>query len=201
LTRSIGHRFKLATGAALLLLVGVLAACGSDDNDETNANSELVQAQKDEVNKAGEVTTPIDASDVVKGFPPMIVTDGDVEAEKKGTPERAFLEWWQAYQFHDEGKVQALTSKATLDAIGKSTLAELVRLSLQGIEILDVSETGSSAQIDAGLLNFQPPAEGKPLPEKPTNSVPESFTMVKEGGKWVFDETPYLQLKAEALSR
>ena len=201
MTRLIAHRFKLATTAALLLLVVVLAACGSDGDDEADDNSELVAAQKDEVNKAGEVTTPIDASDVVKVFPPQIVTDGDIEAEKKGTPERAFLEWWQAYQFHDEAAVEALTAKATVDAIGKSTLDEMVRQSLQGVEILDVSESGNSATVDAGLLNFQPSEEGAPPPNQPTNSVPESFAMVKEGGDWVFDETAFLELKAEALSR
>jgi hypothetical protein len=200
LTRALAHRFKLATIAAALILAAGAFGCGSD-GDEDGENTELVQAQKDEVNKSGEVTTPIDASDVVKGFPPQIITDGDVNAEKKGTPQRAFLEWWQAYQFHDDAQVLALTSKAAVDAIGKSTIEEMVRQSLQGVEILDVSESGSAATIDAGLLNFQPPEQGAPPPDEPTNSVPESFAMVKEGGDWVFDETAYLQLKAQALQR
>jgi hypothetical protein len=194
------HPIKLATIAAALFLVAGVLGCGSD-GDDGGETTELVQAQKDEVNKSGEVTTPIDASDVVKVFPPQILTDGDVDAEKKGTPARAFLEWWQAYQFHDDAKVLALTSTAAVDAIGKSTIEEMVRQSLQGVEILDVSESGSSATVDAGLLNFQPPEEGAPPPNQPTNSVPESFAMVKEGGDWVFDETAFLQLKAEALQR
>jgi hypothetical protein len=197
LPRSAGY-LKIATTAALLLLFVVPIGCGSDEADEGSGTSELVEAQEAEVEKASKITTPIDASDVVKVFPPTIVTDGDVEAEKTGTPERAFLEWWQAFQFHDEVTVEALTSKATLDAIGRDNLEELVRGSLGGIEVLDVSETGNSAQINAGLLSFTPSAPGKPPPRKPTNSAPATFAMVKQGGDWVFDETEYLQIKVDA---
>jgi hypothetical protein len=200
LRRSIDRCFKLAAIAAFLTLaVGVLA-CGSDDEDEGSGTSGAVEAQKEEVEEAGEITTPIDASDVVKTFPPSIVTDGDVEAEKKGTPERAFLEWWQAFQFHDFETVEALTSKATLGAIDADQLRELVGVTtLQGIEILDVSESGSSAQINAGLLNFQPPGPDEPPPREPTSSTPDTFAMTEEHGDWVFAETEYLELKLNAL--
>jgi hypothetical protein len=196
-----GGYLKVAATTPLLLLVVVLVGCGSDGDDEqTTTSTELVQAQQSEVSAAGKITTPIDASDVVETFPPSIVTDGDVAAEKEGTPERAFLEWWQAFQFQDELAVEALTSQATLDAIGRDNLEELVRGSLGGVEVLDVTESGNSAQVDAGLLSFQPPAPGKPPPRKPTNSTPQSFAMTKEDGDWVFDDTEYLQLKVNALA-
>jgi hypothetical protein len=197
---SINRRFRLIAIAGLVLLaIGVLG-CGSDDEDEESGSSELVEAQESEVEAAGKITTPIDASDVVKTFPPTIVTDGDVNAEKEGTPARAFLEWWQAFQFHDQLAVEALTSEATIDAIGSQNLEKLVAGSLGGVEVLDVTESGNSAQVNAGLLSFQPPAPGKPPPRKPTNSTPQSFAMSKEDGDWVFGDTEYLQLKVSALN-
>jgi hypothetical protein len=195
LTRSTGHRFKLATFAAALILAAGALGCGSD-GDEGNDDSELVEAQQDEVNKSGEITTPIDASDVVKVFPPTIVTDGDIKAEGKGTPGGAFLEWWQAWQFNDEAAVEALTSEATVEAIGSDELRELAaQTELPGIEVLDASESGNTAVINAGQLSFSPPRPGAEPPDEPTESKPVSFTMAKEGGEWRFAETEFLELK------
>jgi SAM-dependent methyltransferase len=196
LTRSIGHRFKLATFAAALILAAGALGCGSDDGDDGSGDSELVEAQQDEVNKAGEITTPIDASDVVKAFPPTVITDGDIEAEDKGTPERAFLEWWQAWQFHDEAAVEALTSKATVEAIGSDELRELSgQTELGAIEVLDATESGNTAAIDAAQLAFAPAKPGGEPPDEPTESKPVGFTMAKEGGEWRFAETEFLELK------
>jgi hypothetical protein len=195
----------LVVAAALLLLAAVVVGCGSSDDDEgttTTTNAAAIAAGKEEAKKASKVTTHIDASDVVKTFPPTVVTDGDVDELDKGTPERAFLEWWQAWQFHDGVTVEDLTSKATLDAIGADELEELVsRTSLGGIEVLSADENGNSATINAGLLNFQPPKQGAPPPREPTASQPQTFAMAQEDGQWVFAETPYLQLKADALQR
>jgi hypothetical protein len=155
-----------------------------------------------EARKAGKIAGSIDAGDVVKAFPPQIIRDGDIAAEKEGTPERAFLEWWQGFQFHDVRVVEALTSKETLDAIGRDNLAQLVQtLSLGGVEVLDVSESGDTATVSAGLLSFEPPAPAKPLPEKPTNSTPDTFLMKKEHGDWLFDQTEFLQLKVDSLNQ
>jgi len=159
--------------------------------------AELEEAKAREV-QSGKVS----ATDVVKVFPPQFLTDGDVAEEKKGTPGRAFLEWWQAYQWHDIAAVESLTSPETLNAIGADNLAELVRTqALQGVEILGVSESGSSATVNAGLLQFQPPRPGAPPPNKPTTSMPDSFLMSNENGKWLFAQTDYLQLKVDALKQ
>ena len=196
---SIARRFKLATMALVLLGLGA-SGCGSDSDDETTPDTEAAEAQKAEVEKAGKITTPIDASDVVKALPPALVRDGDIEAEKQGTPQRSFLEWWQAFQFHDSETVETLTSKATLDAIGASELKQLVgTTTLGGVEVLDVSESGSSARIRAGLLTFSPP-KGGGLPDKPTSSTPATFALRKEDGEWLFNETEYLQLRLDNLN-
>ena len=190
---------KIALGSSVLLLA-VLVGCGSDGGDEaTTGDTDLIEAQEAEVEQAGTITTPIDASDVVKTFPPTIVTDGDVDAEKQGTPERALLEWWQAFQFHDFEAVEALTSKATLDTIGADRLKELVATTLPGVEILDANESGATAQINIGLLSFQPPEPGEPPPRQPTGSTPQTFTMTQENGDWVVAASDYLDLRLSNL--
>jgi len=193
--------------AIVVVLVGVAAGFfvgrETDTGKKTVTTSigmspaELEQAKASEV-KSGSIS----ATDVVKVFPPQILTDADVAKEKKGTAGRAFLEWWQAYQWHDVAGVEALTSPETLKAVGADNLAELVATqSLQGVEILGVSENGSAATVNAGLLQFEPPAPGKPQPDKPTSSQPSSFLMTKQNGKWLFAQTEYLQLKVTALKK
>jgi hypothetical protein len=196
--------WPIAIAAALLgIAAGFFVGRETDSGKETvTASGGLSPAQIEEA-KASEIAAGhIDASDVVKVFPPQFLTDGDVAKEKQGSPGRAFLEWWQAYQWHDVMGVEALTSPETLSAVGQENLAELVRTqSLQGVEILGVSESGSQATVNAGLLEFQPPAPGKPPPDKPTHSEPNSFLMTKENGKWLFAQTDYLQLKVDSLQQ
>jgi hypothetical protein len=197
---------RLAWPAAIVAVLLGLAA-GFLVGRETDTGKKTVTASTTgkspgqvEADKASKITGHIDASDVVKAFPPQVLTDGDVETQKKGTPGRAFLEWWQAYQWHDVAKAESLTSKETLSAVGADNLAELVRTqSLQGVEILDVSESGSSATVSAGLLSFQPSSPGGPIPNKPTNSTPDTFLMTKEHGDWLFAQTEFVQLRADNL--
>jgi hypothetical protein len=66
---------------------------------------------------------------------------------------------------------------------------------------MGVSESGSTATVNAGLLQFEPPRPGAPQPNKPTSSQPDSFLMTNENGKWLFAQTDYLQLKVDALEQ
>jgi len=193
--------------AILAVLLGIAAGFfvgrETDSSEETvTASSGLSPAEIEEA-KASEVTSGhIDASDVVKVFPPQFLTDGDVAKEKKGTPARAFLEWWQAYQWHDAQTVVSLTSPETLKTIGSDNLTQLVDIqTLPGIEVLGVSESGSAATVNAGLLQFEPPRPGAPQPNKPTSSEPSSFLMTKEDGKWLFAQTQFLELKLPSLQQ
>jgi hypothetical protein len=159
--------------------------------------AELEQAKASEV-KSGSVS----ATDVAKVFPPQILTDGDVAKEKKGTPGRAFLEWWQAYQWHDAQTVLSLTSPTTLSAIGRDNVTQLVETqTLPGVRILGVSESGSNATLNAGLLQFEPPHPGAPQPNKPSSSEPNSFLMTEQNGKWLFAQTEFLKLKLPSLQQ
>jgi hypothetical protein len=144
----------------------------------------------------------VSATDVAKVFPPQILTDGDVAKEKKGTPGRAFLEWWQAYQWRDAQTVLSLTSPTTLSAVGRDKVTQLVETqTLPGVRILGVSESGGNATVNAGLLQFEPPHPGAPQPNKPSSSEPNSFLMTEQNGKWLFAQTEFLKLKLPSLQQ
>jgi hypothetical protein len=201
----------LGTIAALVLLVAgfFIGRVSEGESSETTATttgtSDNGAGDDARVNTraCGRGAGP-DADEVVEVFPPIIVTDDAIEAEKEGSPGRALLEWWQAYQFSDLAAVEALTSEATTDAIGADKLAELVQLpgpGLQGIKVLDASESGNTASVNTGLLNFQPEEEGGPVPTKPSSSTPETFAMEKDGGDWLFAGTEFLSLKLNSLPK
>jgi hypothetical protein len=193
--------------AIVAVLVGVAAGFfvgrETDTGKKTVTTSigmspaELEQAKASEV-KSGSVS----ATDVAKVFPPQILTDGDVAKEKKGTPGRAFLEWWQAYQWRDAQTVLSLTSPTTLSAVGRDNVTQLVETqTLPGVRILGVSESGGNATVNAGLLQFEPPHPGAPQPNKPSSSEPNSFLMTEQNGKWLFAQTEFLKLKLPSLQQ
>jgi hypothetical protein len=139
-----------------------------------------------------------------EALPPNVVTDSDIDAQPNGSPERALLEWWQSYQFSDAEQVVDRTSKTTLDDLGEKNLSDLVKAQgqgLQGIEVLGSDESGNTASVRVGLLQFQPEKEGEPPPDEPTSSTPDTFEMKKEGGDWKFAATEYLQPKVDAFEQ
>jgi hypothetical protein len=204
----VGRRAPIAL--LLLLLTAGLVGCTSDSEDEKGPTTvEIVvtdeatgkPAAQDEADRASRIKSHIDTSDVVKLFPPTIVLDSDIEEHRKMTPGRALLEWWQAFQFRDVRTVKALTSRATLKAIGPRALADAVRRTgLQGIEVLDATTDGDTALIQTGLLNFSA-QRGEPPPRTPTGSQPATFAMTREAGNWVFDQTDFLSLKVNNLQK
>jgi hypothetical protein len=168
---------RLLTIVATTLVAAFLVGCDSGDegSDESNGDSE---------------------------FPPNVITDPEIEDRDEGTPERALLQWWQAFQFQDPAAVVSLTSPKTLDDVGENDLEDLVVArggGLQGIEILGTSESGDTASVRVGLLTFQPPKEGAPLPDEPTSSTPSTFALAEEGGEWLFDDATYLKLQIQSL--
>lgn len=174
----------LVAGAAVLVVavvavIVIVIASGGSDSDS---------------NGGGDGTTA--------GLPPNIVTDDDIAAQDQGTPQRALLEWWQAFQFQDALAVERLTSPDTVDEIGENQLAALVEArgrGLQGIEVLGASESGDSASVRVGLLTFQPENPGEPPPDEPTASQPTTFAMLKEGDEWLFNQPAYLEPMVESL--
>jgi hypothetical protein len=205
------RRLMLPRLVVLLIAALVVAGCASDDEGgPTKTVTEVVVTDKAtgkpaaevEADRASKVKSHFDTSDVVKLFPPQVVLDSDIEEQKKGTPGRALLEWWQAFQFHDVTTVKALTGRATIKEVGPRGLTEVVRRTgLQGIDVVDATTDGNTALVQAALLNFQPPEKGAPPPRTPTNSLPATFKMTREDGKWVFDQTDYLSLKVNNLKK
>ena len=202
-----------ASLGALLVLAIASAGCSIGGDDEKGANTSTVEvvvtdkatgkpAAEVEAEHASTIKSHIDSSDVVKLLPPQIVLDGDIAEQRKWTPGRALLEWWQAFQFHDVRTVKALTSLETRKTIGPPALTKVVRLTgLPGIEILDSTTDGDTALLQTGLLNFQPPGPGEPPPREPTGSQPATFTMKQEGNRWVFAQTDFLVPKVNNLNR
>jgi hypothetical protein len=167
----------IATLFAALILAVVAIGCGGDD-DTTGG------------------------SGTAEDFPPQIVTDDDIDAQEDGSPGESLLEWWQAFQFQDAAGVLALTSEDTIDELGEKELEQLVKTrgaGLQGVELLGASETGDTASVRAGLLTFQPPAEGEPPPDEPTASRPISFAMLREGDQWLYDDPTFLQPMIDSM--
>jgi hypothetical protein len=163
----------LTTGAAILL-AAFLAGCGSSSDSSTGSEQSL---------------------------PPRVVTDSDIEAQPDGSPQRALLEWWQAFQFGDPVQVLARTSPDTIKELGEKNLSELASNTgpgLQGIEVLDSTETGNTASVRVGLLQFTPAKEGEPPPSEPTSSTPDTFTMEKQGEEWLFADTDFLVPKLQS---
>jgi hypothetical protein len=200
------RRFAVPIAIAAVILgiaAGLFVGRETDTGKKTVTTSIGMSPAELEEAKAREVKSgSVSASDVVKVFPPQFLTDGDVAQEKKGTPSRAFLEWWEAYQWHDVQGVLSLTSPETLNAVGRDNLVQLVETqTLPGVEILDVSESGGTATVNAGLLSFEPPRPGALPPDKPTDSQPDSFEMTNENGDWLFAQTEFLQLKVDALQQ
>jgi hypothetical protein len=197
--------------AALMLVVTLLLlGCASDDDDGGGTGTvEVVVTDKAtgkpaadvEAGRASRIKSHIDSSDVVRLFPPTVVLDGDVREQRQGSPSRALLEWWQAFQFRDVKTVLALTSRETLKTIGRRSMIELVRKTgLQGIEVLDATTDGDTALVQTGLLNFSAP-RGEPPPREPTASLPATFTMVREDGQWAYAQTDFLVPKAQNLRK
>ena len=210
-TRPAGRRFiVLATVAALVLLAAGFALGRVTDDEDAGEEPATAtrQAGAGDHDRGSyprvDTHAAYDAADVQAVFPPTIVRDGDILEQEEGSPERALLEWWQAYQFDDVEAVMALTSRATIDEIGDDKLAKLIQLpgpGLEGLGILDVSESGDTASVNAGLLTFQPEEPGGEVPTEPSNSTPETFAMVKEGGEWRFAATEFLIPKLTSLSQ
>ncbi len=164
------------------------AGCGSDSSD-------------------GPETTDISDPDstTIDTAAPNFTQDSEVDAQEEGTPGRALLEWWQAFQFSDPQGVLALTSQDVIDEIGEEEITELVEergAGFQGIELFTAVEDGDEAWVRGALLNFEA-VEGQPPPDKPTGATPTTISMIKVDDEWLFNDAFFLEplVEAQKLAR
>ena len=119
------------SAASALLLVLTVAPLGCAGDDDTSMSTNTVEvvvtdratgepAAQAEADRASRIKSHIDSSDVVRLFPPTVVLDGDIREHRRGTPERALLEWWQAFQFSDARTVISHTSQDTIENCGNT---------------------------------------------------------------------------------
>lgn len=202
-----GNRCLRVGAPAVMALVLAASGCGSSGGGSSATVATVVRdgtttfANHAEIAQADEIMSPVTLAEVERVMPPAIVTDGDIAAANAGSPQRALLEWWQAYQFTDAAAVESLTAKATVDAVGADQLEKLVSLrgsTLQGIHILGTTRSGDTATVRAALLLFQA-QDGRPPPSAPTEATPATFTMERQGGVWLFDQASFIEPKLASL--
>lgn len=135
---------------------------------------------------------------VDRALPPSVISDKVIGEQKQGSPARALLEWWQAFQFRDVRAVVRLTTPGTLDSIGRSRLERLVRKvgsNLAGIRVVSSRIFEDACSIRVEMLSFTPSKGDHEPPDKPTSSTPNTFVMKRSSGGrgWLFDDAGYLR--------
>ncbi len=176
---------------------GFLAGRENGTGKTTVTTSIGVSPAQLEEAKASEVRSGrVGASDVVKVFPPQSLTDGDVAKEKNGSPARAFLEWWLAYQWHDVQGVLSLTEPGDAqDRRRRKPVPARRDQTLPGVEILGVSEGGRHGDRQRGT----PPVRAASTGGATTGQAHELAARLvpdrRGNGQWLFAQTEFLQLK------
>lgn len=175
-----------ATGflAAAVLSALFATGCGSEDQEGAVAQE-----------------TAKSESVVDRALPPNIVRDEAIRDQKPGSPARALLEWWQAFQFGDVEMVVRLTTPEALRSIKRGRLERIVRQvgpGLQGINVVSSRVSDDVGSVRVELLSFAPGKDGKP-PAEPTSTLPSTFLMkqLSQVRGWLFDDASFLHKLAK----
>jgi hypothetical protein len=151
----------------------------------------------------GRETTDISDTDstTIDTAAPNFTQDSEIDAQEEGTPGRALLEWWQAFQFSDAQSVLELTSQDVIDELGEDDITALVEergAGFQGIELFTAIEDGDEASVRGALLTFAG-QEGEPPPDEPTAAAPTTISMLRVDDAWLFNDAPFLERLIEAM--
>ena len=126
---------------------------------------------------------------------PSLLSPAQIDQEEAGSPARALLEWWSAFQYADDDGVLKMTSPDVLNAVGANRLAQLVRLvrfNLPGIKIVSFDVEQDQAVVRALLLAYTLDKQGNVV-EASFSGTPRSFAWAREGDDWRFDEQSYVE--------
>ena len=127
------------------------------------------------------------------GVPPNLISEDDISATERGSPEHGLLLWWRAFQFGDGQALAELTGAKTLDAVGENklvTIAKAIGSGSPGIEVESAHREGDEATVRAFLISFDVDENGVSL--ETSRATPITFEMIHEDGKWRFDSSAYL---------
>jgi hypothetical protein len=125
---------------------------------------------------------------------PNVVTEQQIEAEAAGSPERALLSWWQAFQFADSDALLELTAEKTLDRVGKDELLDLAATNgagFPGLEVVSATTSDDKAAVRGLVLTFDVDKNG--VTQNTSTGRPETFEMRSEGGAWKFGASEFLE--------
>lgn len=115
------------------------------------------------------------SSDAPETPPPL--SDQEVRAAAKGSPERAILEWWRALQFQDPVTGYDFLSRKLKSQTSAEEFRTQIPL-LQGRvtgrpEVVDIVKTGGGTKARALIqIAF------------PSGTLNRTLELVREGGKW-----------------
>ena len=170
-------RFPAIVGACLLLSMTGFA-CGS--------NRPARDAQTSTSTTAAAAEQPLT----------NLVSNGDIRRTKFGTPERAIMKWAQAVQFDDPAAVRAAYSERVRDRVSLARMyaaAKLVSSLLGRPEIVNSTVRNTDARIRVALISYD--GTGR------RSQQPTTFRLVKEDGRWRFDDAELLLETAAQLRR
>ena len=123
-------------------------------------------------------------------LPPSVVSEEAIAEQEEGSPERALLEWWQAFQFGDATQVVELTDPEALQGFGSGKLEDLVRgfgSLIGGLRVVDSRVKDEQASVRVVVVNY--PQDGK------LEGAPRTFVLRREDSEapWLVDAVPYFE--------
>ena len=144
----------------------------------------------------GAVNTP--AGTPAKNAPPKnIITDADVSATRRGSPERVLFEFFQAVQFQDIEAIRPLVTRSSRQALGPGRLAKALSVVGPAVgkpHVFEVRRTGDRATVRLLLQGF---AAGR---DNPVSSQPFTFSLIRSNGVWRLNSLAYLVTTANDIS-
>jgi hypothetical protein len=137
------------------------------------------------------------STDVSEQLPPNVVSEADIDAQEDGSPQRALLEWWQAFQFGDVQTVLDLTDPATVHKFGPDRIEEFTLTAGQSLgkpKLLKTIPHGETASVRVLILTITDEAK------QPDETI-RTIVLKRDGGAWLVRPDPYfseLEQAAEA---
>jgi len=170
------QRTALALLACMMMSVAVFA-CGSEDEPADTA-----------------ATTGTTATGAT-GTPANLISEGELARAREGTPERAFLEWWQAVQFRDVDSVLALSTDRALEGVRAEVRAAIAEVAsvLGKPRVVARRDVAGDMSLRVLVESFVAGRDG------PVASSPYSFRVARNGGRWRVDDVRYLLTTARNL--